>query len=210
MLKLERVSVLLPRDLEIRGSGDILGAKQSGHIEAVGLELYTQLLQNAIEEIKGEKVAVQQDIEINIPFSTFIPKSYIKNDSERLKQYKRVSNAKDLEQLKGLYRNLEDIYGPFPQELNTLFTILECRLVMRNTGLKYLGATRNNINLRFDENTLKDNPSLADNIVDTFLNQLKSCQISPNYSVTYATSDHITPDYLLKFCQDIAQKIVSP
>ena len=80
-------------DLEIRGAGDILGGEQSGHIENIGLELYTKLLKEAVNELNSEKEELypHRDIEIKAPFSSFLPNNYIKDPAQRLKYYKKLS-----------------------------------------------------------------------------------------------------------------------
>ena len=194
-------------DLEIRGGGDILGAQQSGHIENIGLELYTQLLREAVEEQRGQKSISWRDVEITVPFPSFIPKDYIEGDSERLKYYKKVSNARSSEQLKDISAHLKDVYGAFPQELKTLFNILECRLAVQHIGLKHIRVAGNQIYLHFDEKILKENQTLSKNVVEIFLNQLPSCRFSPDFSAAYTASQKVDPLALLDFCRDIAQKI---
>ena len=197
-------------DLEIRGGGDILGAQQAGHIEAVGLELYTQLLKEAINELKGNEKPMRRDIEINVPFPSFIPNDYIEDDSERLRYYKKLSNAENLEQLEQTSSHTEDIFGTLPAELKTLLTVLQCRLIMQNTGLKKLDAIGKNIILHFDKKILEQNSHLTERVVATFLHNTPSCQISPQYSVTHTASQKIDSFYLLNFCKSISEKIISP
>ena len=194
-------------DLDLRGGGDILGAQQAGHVEEVGLELYTQLLKEAINELKGGHKIVKRDIEINTPFHSFIPQHYIEDDSERLKYYKKLSNAENLKQLEHFSSQLEDIFGPLPEELKTLITLLQCRLIVQNIGLKYLNIVGNNIILHFDKKILAQNPYLTDRITEAFLHKIPSCQISPDYSVTHRSSQNIDVLSMLNFCQSISQKI---
>ena len=123
-------------DLEIRGAGDILGAHQSGHIEAIGLELYMELLQDAIRELKGEKQVFNKNIEITSPFASYIPNFYIEDSSERLRQYKRLSNTTSHDQLEEIIEELNDIYGPIPAELKNLVVLLKARIILAKSGLK--------------------------------------------------------------------------
>ena len=194
-------------DLDLRGGGDILGARQAGHVEAVGLELYTRLLKEAISELKGEQKIFKRDIEINTPFRSSIPHDYIEDDSERLKYYKKLSNAENLKQLEHFSSQLKDIFGPLPDGLKTLMTILRCRLIVQNIGLKCLNVVGNSIILHFDKKILEQNPSLTDTITETFLHKIPSCQISPDYSVTYSAPQEVDSFNLLNFCQSISQKI---
>ena len=197
-------------DLEIRGGGDILGARQAGHIEEVGLELYTQLLKEAISELKGDQTSIKRDIEINVPFPAFIPNDYIENDSARLRHYKKLSNAENLKQLEYLCSQTKDIFGPLPTELETLVTVLKCRLLMQDTGLQKLSIVGNNILLFFDQKILAENPPLTDRILKTFLKKIPSCKMSPDYSITHCPTTKPDLLYLSNFCQSIFQKIISP
>src|SRR5690606_28073520 len=97
---------LASSDMEIRGAGDILGAEQSGHIEGIGLEFYMDLLQEAIQEIRGEQRVSVKNIEIQAPFSAFIPNAYIPDHGLRLKYYKRLSNSNDLIKLEDIISEL--------------------------------------------------------------------------------------------------------
>ena len=110
-------------DLEIRGAGDILGAEQSGHIEAVGLELYTELLKDAVAELKGEKRFKKSLVEINISFPAYIPGSFIENNQERLKLYKRFSNLESEEEIDSLSDETIDRFGRIPDEMENLIYI---------------------------------------------------------------------------------------
>ena len=117
------------------------------------------------------------------------------------------TNAESLEQLEQLSAGTEDVFGGFPKELKTLVVVLECRLIMQNTGLKKLDSVGSNIILHFDKKLLDQNTSLAERIGETFLRKVSSCRISPQYSVTHTAPQEIDPFYLLNFCKNISQKI---
>ncbi len=196
-------------DLQIRGAGDILGGEQSGHIESVGLELYMKLLKDAISDLKGEKVISREDIEISTPFEAFIPKTYIEDSAERLRQYKKMSNCDSHERLLALQTDLGEIYGPTPKELQNLFKIIEARIYLSNLGLQSIKVLGGNITLQFDREFLDSSPVLRDKIVEAFLSLGKSYQFSPQFRVSYSQKNPITQETFLKFSRDIAQKIAS-
>ncbi|MBT7611509.1 MAG: transcription-repair coupling factor [Bacteriovoracaceae bacterium] len=195
-------------DLEIRGAGDILGGEQTGHIGSIGLELYMGLLKEAINEIQGNKKVERMDIEISTPHPAYIPNNYIHNSSERLKTYKRLSNSTNLEQINYIEEEFLDIYGAIPAELNNLIHILKSRVVLKFCGLKSVQVTGPSVVFNFDQDALKGNADLRNNIVEVFLSQPKIYQFTPEYRVMYSHGQEISPTELVGVCQKIAEKIV--
>ncbi len=195
-------------DLEIRGAGDILGGSQSGHIEAVGLELYMELLKEAIQEIRGEKKILKKDIEINTPFPSYIPANYISNSSERLKHYKILSNCSDIDALDELKENLFDIYGAHPQELVNLFSLLEVRIALQHCGLKSIHVAGKTIILNFEKSLLEENEELRNMVVETFISRPNTYQFTPDFKVIYSNKTQVSQSDLVSFSRDIAEKIV--
>lgn len=196
-------------DLEIRGAGDILGAEQSGHLEEVGLEVYMELLQDAIAELKGQPLARRSDVEIQTPFSSFIPKSYIEDSSTRLKYYKKLANAQSEVELSNIQDDINDIFGPFPEEIKNLFVTLLCRIILKNTGLKKLIVAGKIISLEFDKFILESDEILRNRVVDFFIQRPKVYQFSPNYKVTCSYKELVTHEQLKEFSTTIARQIIS-
>jgi transcription-repair coupling factor (superfamily II helicase) len=196
-------------DLEIRGAGDILGASQSGHVEAVGLELYMELLKDAINEIRGEKKLLKKDIEIVTPFPAFIPNHYISDASERLKQYKRLSNCETHGLLENIRDEFQDVYGIFSEELSNLFTVLETRIYLQTLGLKSVQVGGSAITLRFDKQFLENDHDLRDRVVNFFISRHKIYQFTPDYRVIYNQKTHINQNDLLKFSKIISESLVT-
>lgn len=194
-------------DLEIRGAGDILGASQSGHIEAVGLELYMELLKDAINEIRGERKILKKDIEILTPFPAFIPNHYISDPSERLKQYKRLSNCESLNTLEAIRSEFEDIYGVFSEELSNLFIVLETRVYLQTLGLKSLQVAGSSLTLKFDKTFLESNHTLRDRVVNFFISRPKIYQFTPDYRVIYHHKTPINQTELIKISKEISEKL---
>ncbi len=119
------------RDLEIRGAGNILGPEQSGHIAAVGYDMYCRLLEQAAHELKNEKrdePASSTSVEVGI--SGLLPKAYIPSDQRRLGAYRRIATATTQEQLAQARTDLVDAYGPLPSPAQRLFDIAELRLAL--------------------------------------------------------------------------------
>lgn len=195
-------------DLEIRGAGDILGATQAGHVEAVGLELYMELLKDAINEIRGERKVLKKDIELLTPFPAFIPNHYISDPGERLKQYKRLSNCESISLLESIKDEFQDVYGLFSEELSNLFVVLETRIHLQTLGLKSINVGGSAITLKFDKGFLESSPELRDRVVNFFISRPKIYQFTPDYRVIYNSKTVVTQNDLLKFSKEISQQII--
>jgi transcription-repair coupling factor (superfamily II helicase) len=140
-------------DLRIRGGGNILGFSQSGHIKAIGYELYLDLIEKTIAELKGETRQEEIFPEINVDLPVFIPRRYIEESDVRLDIYRRLSTIKDKSELQDMMREIEDRFGPPPEEVLNLFSVIKIK-----TGLKNIGSTRLEVKDRsmvfsFSENT---------------------------------------------------------
>ena len=199
---------LATSDLEIRGAGDILGAEQSGHIEAVGLESYMELLKEAIAELTGNQKAPIQDIEIQTPFSCLIPNSYITDPRERLKTYKRLSNAEETDSLEMMRTELQDRFGPIPSELHQLFELLSIRLVLGPMGIEKAKVAGKVIELKFSEEYLSHKPEYRDKIINFFVSRPRKYQLGQHSSVTRVFSSPVTLENFSQFARDIAHQFV--
>lgn len=195
-------------DLEIRGAGDILGPDQSGHLDAVGLELYMELLKEAIHEIKGERRLVKKDVEISTAHPAYIPHDYISDSGMRLKTYKRLSNCETINELMGLQEELVDVYGQLPATVSNLFNILEVRISVGQIGLKSIQVAGKIIILNFEKSYLEKDEVLRNRVVEVFLSRPKIYQFSPDFKVTYQHKEEVDLNSLLQFAKDIAQQIV--
>jgi transcription-repair coupling factor (superfamily II helicase) len=126
-------------DLEIRGGGDVLGQQQSGHIAAVGYEMYIELLQEEIHRLKGEKIAVPlEEVEINVPLYAVIPDTFVPDMRARLALYRRLSALRTEEETDDARKELQDRYGELPAETEELLWILRLKVLMRRMGLQGL------------------------------------------------------------------------
>src|SRR6185312_2684283 len=114
-------------DLELRGAGNLLGGEQHGHIEAVGYDTYVRLLEESVRELKGEEVPLEIHATLNLGLEIRIPPSYISDEAQRLRSYKRIADVSDEDQAKRLTAELADRYGPVPDEVKNLvkFSLLK-------------------------------------------------------------------------------------
>jgi len=124
------------RDLEIRGAGNLLGSEQSGHIAAVGYDMYCQLLEQSARELRGESTAAASETSIEIGATGSIPKRYIASDTRRLEAYRRVSSARDQEALDAVERDLRDAYGEPTESVRLLLDVARIRMAASSLGVK--------------------------------------------------------------------------
>ena len=122
-------------DLEIRGGGTILGASQSGHIAAVGYEMFLQLMEDAMSELKGQPVIQPLDPEVNIPVSAFFPEAYIPDIDQRMTLYRRLARAEDLQEIADTRSEIIDRFGPPPDEATHLLFKIMLKVLARNAGV---------------------------------------------------------------------------
>jgi transcription-repair coupling factor (superfamily II helicase) len=118
-------------DMEIRGGGNLLGEEQSGHIGAVGFELYMQMLEQAVQQLRGEAVVETIEPALQLQVSAYIPDDYVQDPSQRLSLYKRLSSSVQSGELAQLHGELLDRYGPVPEPVERLFEVMEIRLLAK-------------------------------------------------------------------------------
>jgi transcription-repair coupling factor (superfamily II helicase) len=117
------------RDLEIRGAGNILGKQQSGHIAAVGYELYCQLLESSVRQLRGEKPLLRHDAHVELGLDALIPQTYIPVERQRMEVYRRLVKCAGRAELKQLSADLIDAYGPLPPDAQRLLDMTEIRVL---------------------------------------------------------------------------------
>ena len=126
------------RDLEIRGAGDLLGAEQSGHVAALGFELYVEMLNEAVAELSGQRRVAARPVRVDARIDAFVPASYVAAEALKIDLHRRIALAEDEDELRELHASLEDRYGPVPDPVENLFTIQEAKLQLARLGADYL------------------------------------------------------------------------
>ena len=135
-------------DLELRGAGNMLGGEQSGHIEAVGFEMYTSMLEEAVRKIKGEEEKpAHAGTSINLGISVRIDSSYIPEENQRLRMYKRIAGAEDEAALADVRAELQDRYGDPPESVLNLLAAGSLRLLCERLGIAQLDRKRTQVEL---------------------------------------------------------------
>jgi len=117
------------RDLEIRGAGNILGTEQSGHIAAVGYELYCHLLENAVRALKREPLKQHRHVAVDLPVSSFLPEEYVPAGRQKIEMYRKISMVQTVEQIGQLCDEFRDRYGPLPKPVERLLEIRAVQLL---------------------------------------------------------------------------------
>lgn len=117
------------RDLEIRGAGNILGTQQSGHIAAVGYELYCQLLENAVRSLKNMAVKTHLEVTLDLPWPAILPRAYVPGQKQKIEVYRRLARIRRLERLEDFRQELRDRFGPIPESVEWLLRLAELRLL---------------------------------------------------------------------------------
>jgi transcription-repair coupling factor (superfamily II helicase) len=140
-------------DLEIRGAGNLLGGEQHGHIESVGFDLYCQLLERTVEELRGEKPEEEISTSINLNLDIRIPESYIADSGQRLRMYKRISSVSTGEELDALRQEMVDRFGQYPEPVENLFRYARLRQETLILRIQSVEKNKNQIFFRFADNS---------------------------------------------------------
>jgi transcription-repair coupling factor (superfamily II helicase) len=140
-------------DLELRGAGDLLGAKQSGAIAAVGFEAYTSILEEAVATLKGEAIHREIDPELTCDLPGFIPDDYLPDVGQRLEFYRRLSSSRDEQEVREIVGEIADRYGPPPDEVDILADIMIVKGLGRKLGARAIELTEMRLGLMLADDT---------------------------------------------------------
>src|SRR6266404_1340716 len=126
------------RDLEIRGAGDLLGAEQSGHVAALGFELYVEMLHEVVAELSGQRRLAARPVRVDARVDAYVPASYIASEALKIDLHRRLALVEDEDELRELQVATEDRYGPLPEPVESLFAIQDAKLKLAVLGADYL------------------------------------------------------------------------
>jgi transcription-repair coupling factor (superfamily II helicase) len=129
------------RDLEIRGAGNLLGQAQSGHIAAVGYDLYCQMVTEAVAEMKGEPISTPSEIKLDVPTDAFLPVDYVSKEELRLEAYRRLADVTTHEAVNDIRTEWEDRYGPLPDAAEALLMVGRLRAECHRLGVTDMQIT---------------------------------------------------------------------
>jgi transcription-repair coupling factor (superfamily II helicase) len=131
------------RDLEIRGAGNLLGESQSGHIAAVGYDLYVQMISEAVAELKGETLREPAEIKLDLPLDAHLPADYVAKEEQRLEAYRRLATVEAPAQVQDIRAEWEDRYGPVPEPAEALLRVARLRAECVRVGAREVVVTPN-------------------------------------------------------------------
>jgi transcription-repair coupling factor (superfamily II helicase) len=167
-------------DLEIRGGGNLLGISQSGHISAVGYELYTELMERTVREIKGENVSEEESLpEIQMGISAFIPEEYVQDVHQRLVLYKRISLAATDEEMNQIRSELQDCYGALPAAVDNLLQVISIRNSLKPLKGKKMGYDGKYMYVFFSASSPVDPVK----IIALYNKKIKGLRFTPDYKL---------------------------
>jgi len=168
-------------DLELRGAGNMLGGEQSGHIEAVGFELYTQMLDRAVRELKGEMPEEEIATQLNLGLNIRIPAEYIPEENQRLRMYKRVAGVERESQLRDVRAELSDRYGEPPPAVRNLLDYADLKLLAVRVGVSAIDRKRDQVSIKFRQNATVDAERLA-----RFVASQRGAQFTPDGTLKFS------------------------
>lgn len=162
-------------DLELRGAGNLLGGQQSGHLDALGFDLYTKMLERTIAELRGDEIADEVSVSINLGVDVAIPKDFIAEASQRLRTYKRISSADSEEELVQIHAEIEDRYGRIPRAVEDLFAYGRLRKLAERTAIVSIDKVADSIAIK-----LGDSARVSPDKLMQFLADAQGSSFSPN------------------------------
>jgi len=136
-------------DLELRGAGNLLGGEQHGHIEAVGFDMYLKMLEETVQELKGEEVPVQVHSALNLGLDLRIPADYIADEHQRLRAYKKVADVRDEQQAETVRGELTDRYGPAPDAVEKLVRFALLKTAAERSGIEAIDRRGSALHIKF-------------------------------------------------------------
>jgi len=148
------------KDLEIRGTGNLLGAEQSGHATAIGFDLYTRMIGEAVESLRGVPIEEPVAVSINLPLTTFLPPEYVGSEAERLTLYRRLAGLTDESKVEMLTDEIKDRFGAMPAPVENLLTVVRLKLRAKSARVQSITMDRDQISLRAEAGALYDRVSL--------------------------------------------------
>jgi transcription-repair coupling factor (superfamily II helicase) len=178
-------------DLELRGAGNMLGGEQSGHIEAIGFELYTQMLDRAVRELKGEMPEEEIATQLNLGLNIRIPAEYIPEENQRLRMYKRVAGVERESQLHDVRAELIDRYGEPPIAVRNLLDYADLKLLAVRVGVNAIERKRDQVSIKFRQTATVDPERLA-----RFVASQRGTQFSPDGTLKFTQKATAAEDVL--------------
>jgi len=194
-------------DLELRGAGNMLGGEQSGHIEAVGFELYTSMLEAAVKEMKGEASVERPATQLNLGIAVRIDESYVPEENQRLRLYKKIAGTNTEAAVNEIRAELEDRYGALPDATVYLLEAAMVRLECERLGIAQVDRKRGELQIRFTENASVD-PAQLMRVVSR--NAKRGAQFTPQGVLKFPLKASRPDEVLLEIRELLANLAPAP
>ena len=159
------------RDLEIRGAGSILGEMQHGHMDEVGYDMYCKLLDEVVKEMKGITIKEEQDVQIDLNVSSYIPENYIEDANQKIEVYQNIALCRTEEDIQNITDELIDRYGQMPDELEGLLEVARIKNLARTLGITKIAQKQQSVVINFSREAFKT--EWVDVLLKEFRNQIK-------------------------------------
>jgi transcription-repair coupling factor (superfamily II helicase) len=195
-------------DLKIRGGGTILGASQSGHIAAVGYDMFLKLMESSIAELKGEPTVEPLEPEINVNLSAYLAETYIPDIDQRMSAYRRLAKMTDLQQIADFKSEMIDRFGTLPAEAANLLLKIVLKVLSKKAGVSRLDLTDKRLVLHFSEDHQRDPAAM----VDMIMAEPQRFELSPDNVLKARTASHNLNAQLTQaknILKEIAQRVNS-
>jgi transcription-repair coupling factor (superfamily II helicase) len=168
-------------DLEIRGAGNLLGEQQSGQITAVGFELYTDMMEKAVKELKGEELLPEVEPEVRLGIAAYFPDDYIPDANQRLYFYKRLASLKNAVELGELKEEIEDRFGPYTAVVENLFLVMNLRRVLKEFLVQQISVSEGKVFLLFHA----DSPVKVEKLLELIQKHKTRFRLSPDGRLSF-------------------------
>ncbi len=193
------------RDLEIRGTGNVIGPQQSGHMESVGYEMYCRLLAETVGKLRGIPAAEEIDATIDLPVSAYIPEKYISSHAQRISAYKRIASIESAEDLRDTYDELLDRYGEVPDSVNNLMELSHIRKIAASKKFTEVKGDKMTLTLMFSPD---DAPDLSGLVVsEDFMNRRVDLKNGKKPKIIYKIPKNNSAADYLNIIKEFIEKI---
>jgi transcription-repair coupling factor (superfamily II helicase) len=194
------------KDLEIRGAGNLLGAKQHGHMADIGYDLYCKLLEDTIKTIKGQEVEETIETSIDINIDAFISRDYIDDEKYKLEIYKKIASIRDRQDAYNLEEEIEDRFGTLPQSVYNLISISYMKVMAQKLKISSISEVKQGFKFEF-HNKYKLDPYLLAKISENFKEKIIiNCSNNP-YFIYKNQDTKMNPNKRLNEIIDMLEKI---
>ncbi|MDP9170250.1 MAG: transcription-repair coupling factor [Acidobacteriota bacterium] len=183
-------------DLELRGAGNLLGGEQHGHINAIGFDMYIRMLEETVRELRGEEIAPEIHSALNLGLDLRIPSSYIADENQRLRAYKRIAQAADQGERERVEQEFADRYGPVPDDVRHLLKYSALKTAAEKIGIEAIDRRHSVLNVKFHDQTRVDAQKLM-----ALVSSTRGAQFTPAGVLRLPVDAMSTPAAMLDYIE---------